>query len=152
MLRLTISEARKLGIVINKKTGRASMKGKRPEPVVRQEPGKLTIIIYDIPPSLNDWHGMHWAAKAKVKRQWEDMLKALLRGCRQVEKPVVRITFCFDLDRDRDKDNMAPKWIMDGLVKSGVIRDDSTKAVDLDWNIGPVVEYGRTEIVITEVG
>ncbi|WP_371381442.1 hypothetical protein [Sporomusa aerivorans] len=45
---------------------------------------------------------------------------------------------------------MTPKWIMDGLVKSGVIRDDSTKVVDLDWSIGPVGVIGKTEIVITE--
>ncbi|HWR07433.1 hypothetical protein [Sporomusa sp.] len=55
-------------------------------------------------------------------------MKALLRGKRRIQKPVVRITFFFDLDRDRDKDNMAPKWIMDGLVKSGVIRDDKIRA------------------------
>ena len=63
----------------------------------------------------------------------------------------MRITFFFDLDRDRDKDNMAPKWIMDGLVKSGVIQDDNTKVVDLDWAISPgCAEWCRTEIVIWE--
>ncbi|HML33823.1 hypothetical protein [Sporomusa sphaeroides] len=138
--------------MVNKKTGRAKMKHKRPEPVVRQEPGKLTIIIYDIPPSLNDWHGMHWAAKTKVKKQWENMLIVLLRGYKRVEKPVVRITYYPDIERRRDKDNMTPKWIMDGLVKSGVIQDDNAKVVDLDWSIGPVVEIGRTEIVIWEGG
>jgi hypothetical protein len=151
MLRLTPSEARKLGIVVNKKTGRAKMKGKRPEPVVRQEPGKLTVIVYDVPPSLNDWHGMHWAAKAESKKNWEELLKALLRGKRQFARPVVRITFFFDLDRGRDKDNMAPKWIGDGLVKSGVIRDDSTKVVDMDWTISPKrANWCKTEIVIWE--
>ena len=150
MLRLTVSEARKLGIVVNKKTGRAKMKRRIPEPSVKQEGGKLTIVIYDIPPSLNDWHGMHWAAKAEVKTQWEDMLIYLLRSCRRVEKPVVRIMYYPGLDRDRDKDNYTPKFIMDGLKKAGVIQDDSTKVVDLDWSIGPVVECGRTEIVIWE--
>lgn len=152
MLRITASEARKLGIVVNKKTGRASMKRRIPEPCVKQEAGKLTITIYDIPPSLNDWHGMHWAAKAEAKRQWEDMLKALLYSRRRVERPVVRIMYYPDIERRRDKDNMTPKWIMDGLVKSGVIQDDNAKVVDLDWSIGPVVECGRTEIIITEAG
>jgi len=150
MLRLTTSEARKLGIVVNKKTGHAKMKRRRSEPVVKQEPGKLTVIIYDIPPSLNDWHGMHWAAKAKVKKQWESLLIVLLRGCKRVEKPVVRITYYPDIERRRDKDNMTPKFIMDGLVKSGVIMDDNSKVVDLDWSIGPVMESGRTEIMIWE--
>ncbi len=150
MLRLTTSEARKLGIVVNKKTGRAKMKRRIPEPIVKQEAGKLTITIYDIPPSLNDWKDLHWAAKAKVKKQWENLLIVLLRGCKRVEKPVVRITYYPEVDRDRDKDNYAPKFLMDGLKKSGIIRDDSTKVVDLDWSIGPVVEIGRTEIVIWE--
>ncbi|MBP2635023.1 MAG: hypothetical protein H6Q72_930 [Firmicutes bacterium] len=150
MLRLSTSEARKLGIVVNKKTGCAKMKRKRPEPVVKQESGKLTVVIYDIPPSLNDWKDLHWAAKAKVKKQWENLLIVLLRGCKQVERPVVRIIYYPDIDRSRDKDNYTPKFLMDGLKKSGVIRDDSTKVVDLDWDIGPVVECGRTEIVIRE--
>ena len=150
MLRLTTSEARKLGITVNKKTGHAKMKRRRSEPVVKQEPGKLTVIIYDIAPSLNDWHGMHWAAKAKVKKQWESLLIVLLRGCKRIERPVVRITYYPGIERSRDKDNYTPKFIMDGLKKSGVILDDNVKVVDLDWSIGPVVECGRTEICIWE--
>ncbi|MGL5513918.1 MAG: hypothetical protein ACRDBM_11880, partial [Sporomusa sp.] len=102
MLRLTPTEARKLGIVV--KAGRGKIKRRIPAPSVKQKSGKLTIVIYDIPPSLNDWHGMHWAAKAAAKKHWEDVLKVLLRGCRCVEKPVVRITYYPDLDRNRDKD------------------------------------------------
>ena len=137
MLHLTPTEARKLGISVNKKTGRARFNNSRPDPKVIKEPGKITVIIYDVPPSLNSWHGMHWSAKAKVKRQWEELLITLLIGCKRVERPMVRITYHFDLERDRDKDNMAPKWIMDGLVKSGVIKDDNSKVVDLDWTISP---------------
>jgi len=150
ILRLTPKEARKLGIVVNKKTGQAKMKRRRLEPSVKQKNGRLIITIHDIPPSLNDWQGMHWAAKAEAKRQWEDMLRVLLRKCKRIERPIVRITYYPDIERDRDKDNYAPKWIMDGLVKSGVIRDDNTKAVDLDWSIGPVVECGCTVIEIKE--
>ncbi len=151
MLRLTAAEARKLGIVINKKTGRAQIKRKRPESIVRQENGILTVAIYDVPPSLNDWHGMHWAAKAEAKRQWEELLKALLRGTAVYRQPVVRIAYSFNIDRNRDKDNMTPKWIMDGLVKAGVIEDDNSKAVDVDWSIVPdVCEWCKTEIVIRE--
>jgi hypothetical protein len=68
VLRLTASEARKLGIVGNKKIGHAKMKGKRPEPVVKQEHGKLTILIYDVPPSLNDWDKWHHMKKAEGKK------------------------------------------------------------------------------------
>jgi hypothetical protein len=94
---------------------------------------------------------MHWSKKAKAKKHWESMLIALLRGCRLIERPVVRITFHYDLQRDRDKDNMAPKFIMDGLVKSGIIEDDNVKAVDMDWTISTErAEWCRTEIVIIE--
>jgi hypothetical protein len=151
MLHLTLAESRRLGISINKKTGRARFNNSRPDPKVIKEPGKLTVIIYDVPPSLNVWHGMHWSKKSKVKKQWGNMLIVLLRGYRRIERPMVRITYHYDLERDRDKDNMTPKFIMDGLVKSGIIRDDNTKAVDLDWTISPErAEWCRTEIVITE--
>lgn len=150
MLRLTSKEARRLGIVVNKKTGRAKIKRRRPEPTINKAAGEITVTIYDIPPSLNDWKGIHWTKYTEIKKQWENLLIVLLRGCTRVEKPVVRITYYPDIDRDRDKDNYTPKFIMDGLKKSGIIRDDSTKAVNLDWDIGPVVECGRTEIVIRE--
>lgn len=153
MLRLTPAEARRMGISVNKKTGRAKIKRKVPAPTVREKDGKLVITIYDIPPSLNDWHGMHWAAKAKVKRQWEDMLITLLRGRRQFQQPVIRIVFHPDTQRERDKDNYTPKFIMDGLKKSGIIRDDSVNAVDLDWDIATEpAEWCRTEIVVWEKG
>jgi hypothetical protein len=151
MLRLTAAEARKMGLVVNKKTGRAKIKRKRPESVVKLVNGRLTVVIYDVPPSLNDWHGVHWAAKVEAKRQWEDLLKVLLRGKAMFRQPVVRITYGFNVDRARDKDNMTPKWIMDGLVKSKVIADDNSKAVDVDWSISPDVgEWCKTEIVIRE--
>lgn len=155
MLRLTAAEARKMGLVVNKKTCRAKIKRNRPQSEVKQDGSRLTITINDVPPSLNVWHGMHWAKKEQEKRKWEELIKSLLAGKKKLRqayrRPTVRITFYFDIDRDRDKDNMTPKWIMDGLVKVGVIRDDNSKEVDLDWSIDPGVhEWCRTEIVVWE--
>jgi hypothetical protein len=155
VLRLTAAEARKLGLIVNKKTGRAKKKSTRPESIVRLEPGKLTIVIYDVPPSLNVWDKWHYMKKAEVKKQWEELIGALLSGKKRIkrafDKPIVRITFYYNIDRDRDKDNMAPKWIMDGLVKAGVLKDDNSKEVDLDWCVDPGIwEWCRTEIVVWE--
>lgn len=155
MLRLTAAEARKMGLVVNKNTCRAKIKRDRPQSEVKQDGSRLTIIINDVPPSLNVWHGMHWAKKAAEKCKWEELIKSLLMGKRKLKRayrrPVVRITFYFNIDRDRDKDNMTPKWIMDGLVKAGVIRDDNSKEVDLDWFISSDIhEWCKTEIVVRE--
>lgn len=155
MLRITAAEARKMGLVVNKKTCRAKIKRNKPQSEVKQDGSRLTITINDVPPSLNVWHGMHWAKKAQEKLKWEELIKSLLAGKRKRSKaykrPVVRITFYFDIDRRRDKDNMTPKFLMDGLVKAGVIRDDNSKEVDLDWNIDPGVhKWCTTEIVVRE--
>lgn len=148
-MRLTPSEARKLGIVVDKKSGHAQIKRRLPDHTVKRAAGGIRLTIYDIPPSLNEWQNLYWAKKAVFKRRWEKMIMTLLFGVRQVDKPVVRITYYPDCDRSRDKDNYTPKFIMDGLKKSGVITDDNTQAVDVDWSIATgVVECARTEIVI----
>lgn len=155
MLRLTAAEARKMGLVVNKKTCRAKIKRNRPQSEVKQDGSRLMITINDVPPSLNVWHGMHWAKKAQEKRKWEELINSTLvwkRKRRQAYKRhIVRITFYFDIDRRRDKDNMTPKFLMDGLVKAGVIRDDNSKEVDLDWFISSDIhEWCMTEIVVQE--
>jgi len=61
----------------------------------------------------------------------------------------VRITYYFAANRRRDKDNYTPKMLMDGLVKAGVLMDDSKDRIDLDWGFAQGSPE-RTEIVIEE--
>lgn len=149
MLRLTPSEARRLGIVVNRKTNRAKITLKRPKDTVSHCNGVITLTIYDIPPSLNDWTNQHWSKNYKEKKRWEDLITTLLKRKNQLNNPIVRITYYPDINRSRDKDNYTPKYIMDGLKKSKIIIDDNTKVVDVDWSIHPEVSiHCKTEIKI----
>jgi Holliday junction resolvase RusA-like endonuclease len=114
--------------------------------------GGYKVMIEDVPPSLNKWSRMHWTKSRKIKKFWEETVQWMFAGIKQFKNPVVRIRYSFDTKRRRDKDNYTPKFIMDGLVKSGVIKDDNVGAVDLDWNvIVPKNADGcATEIMILE--
>lgn len=98
----------------------------------------MKLILNDIPPSLNVWSRMHWAKAAKVKKQWEYDIWGASREGRALkeineewpyDKAKIRITFYFKTHARRDIDNMNQKFLLDGLVKAGVIKDDSTNVI-----------------------
>lgn len=75
----------------------------------------------------------HWSKYAAMKRQYTNAIAALAKAELQpVEVYPVRI-FCdwYCRNRRKDCDNIAhgKKNILDGLVKAGVLRDDSFKCV-----------------------
>ena len=98
----------------------------------------------------------HWAVGAKLKKDNTDLV---MWECKtQKIKPVqekarVEITF-YEKDMRRDSDNVygGLKYILDGLVKAGVIKDDSRRYIDL--YINPVEldrQNPRIEIKIKEL-
>ena len=96
----------------------------------------IKIVIPDIPPSLNVWSWMHWSKASQIKKQWEKDIYYTSHQQRYdnreslpYEKAKVRITFYFKTHANRDFDNMNLKFPLDGLVKAGVIADDSTKVI-----------------------
>jgi Holliday junction resolvase RusA-like endonuclease len=114
---------------------------------------KTVIIVPGIPPSINRWPGNPFK-RQRLKTLWERevWVSAYQSGATKLrlERARVRITYYFATQRRRDKDNYAPKMLMDGLVKAGVLMDDSKDRVDLDWGFARG-EPERTEIVIVEV-
>lgn len=115
-------------------------------PQIPRATGPSRIVIPGVPPSLNSWNRLHWAVQAERKKLWEGIVKQAARGIGSYEHPVVRITYRFKTRRRRDKDNYAPKFIMDGLVRAGIIADDNTEAVDLDWSIE--IDGGKEQTII----
>jgi crossover junction endodeoxyribonuclease RusA len=112
----------------------------------------IQISIPDTHPSINKWvsNNNPWA-RAKMKKEWEELVYYC---CKQQKiKPIegqvaVGLIYYFPTNRRRDIDNYTPKFILDGLVKAGIIEDDSTKTiVDLSWKI--LYEKGRSETVVT---
>ena len=115
---------------------------------------QITIIIPGkIHPSLNALNRLHWAPLSKLKREWEEEIfwLAKAQGWRKpLKKAQVRIIYYLGGNYRYDKDNRTPKFIMDGLVKAGVIEDDNARVVDLDWEPDPG-KPRRTEIRVMEV-
>ena len=102
----------------------------------------IKITIPYLPPSLNKWSRMHWAEASNIKKQWEHDIYYLFNQQRfdnreilPLTKAKVRIKLYFKDKRIRDKDNYTPKFILDGLVKTGILADDNADVI------------GQTEII-----
>lgn len=88
-----------------------------------------TIRVNDFPPTLNELNNMHFMKRAKLKEVWETIVsKACIEyGAQPMDKVSVTLEFFFPDKRRRDPDNhaFAAKFLLDGLVKAGVLTDDS---------------------------
>lgn len=112
--------------------------------------------IPTVPPSLNKFAGRknEWAYRAQ-KQEMESLVYAYCRPTppEPIEKAVVTLTFHFKTRQRHDPDNYAggSKPILDGLVKSGIILDDSFDCIDLCVKQGEPDKNGRTDICVEEV-
>ncbi|OUS72998.1 hypothetical protein B1748_23605 [Paenibacillus sp. MY03] len=93
---------------------------------------KLNIV--GIPPTLNEVKRMHYMIQAKEKKRWEQLVRieVKVQKLQPIDKPViVTYRFHFKDERRRDPDGYAysAKAIQDGLVKSGILSDDSFRYV-----------------------
>ena len=90
--------------------------------------------LSDIPPSNNRFIGREnrWEYQA-VKKRWAQLIALTCRPKppKPLKSAVVRITYHFPDKRRRDPDNYSGKMILDGLVRAGIIADDSFTAIDL---------------------
>jgi Holliday junction resolvase RusA-like endonuclease len=96
----------------------------------------IKLTIPGIPPSLNKWSRMHWAQASSIKKQWEQDIYYLSSDQRYkhreklpLTQAKVRIRFFFKTHANRDIDNMNQKFLLDGLVKAGILADDNTKVI-----------------------
>lgn len=113
----------------------------------------LKYIISAIPPSNNRYIGRdkRWEYR-EVKKQWETLARAVCKPLpeKPIEKAVVTLHYFFKDKRRRDPDNYSGKMILDGLVKAGVIVDDSFGNIELVLSAGVDKEKPRVEITIKE--
>lgn len=108
-------------------------------------------------PSLNDFIGAmqkHRLQGAKMKQEETNRVRLHCIGVKPYHRPVyIQITW-YEPNTRRDPDNIAfaKKFVADGLVKAGVIPDDSQK-----WVIGyeDIIDVDkdnpRVEIEIAEL-
>ena len=115
------------------------------------------LVIPGIPPSINEWRNMHHHQEAKLKKEWEDIvgwevLRQKAKPPKPIRKAVTTYRYYFPTKHRRDPSNYSPKWLEDGLVKAGVLEDDSFENVNLEIVHGGVdKENPRVEIEIREV-
>lgn len=101
---------------------------------------ELRITIPDIPPSNNKYMGRGSKATQAFtyqaeKKKWQSVIGWLVREQKWAQNPfkkaVVEITYYFKDKRRRDPDNYSGKFILDSLVRAGVLQDDSFGNIEL---------------------
>ena len=119
----------------------------------------MKLIINDIPPSNNKFMGNGSVKKQAhvyqdIKKQWAMLIRLAVGRSKPkaaIEKAIVTITYYFPNRIRRDPDNYSGKFINDGLVKAGVLKDDSFNNIHLVLKGDYDKENPRTEILIEEV-
>ncbi len=104
-----------------------------------------------VPISMNQTNTWHWAKRAKYKKQIEEDIYYLVKQLGVIKKfkyAKVRITYYFPDHRRRDIiDNYNPKFIMDGVVKAGILEDDRHEYVGVPELVA-AYEKGRAHTII----
>jgi Holliday junction resolvase RusA-like endonuclease len=107
--------------------------------------------IKAIPPSNNKFIGKNqrWQYQSE-KKHWARIIQLFCvpRPREPLKKSKVMIVYYFKDKRRRDPDNYSGKFILDGLVRSGIIIDDSFDCIDLYLRGNVDKENPRTEILI----
>ena len=103
--------------------------------------------------SINVWMIMKRPMMNALKQKWKDFIRWLVdrKGYTNlhIEKCEIHQTVYYPNNRRHDVDNSTPKFIIDGLVDSGMIVDDDSKHLTrLTLECGVDVANPRTEIVI----
>lgn len=111
----------------------------------------INYTLPEIPPSNNKFIGREnrWEYQ-KIKKYWAELIfyTCIPRPPKPLKGVTVEITYYFPNRIRRDPDNYSGKMILDGLVKAGVLADDSFSCITL--KLGAVVDKTspRTEIRI----
>jgi Holliday junction resolvase RusA-like endonuclease len=113
----------------------------------------MKYVIEAVPPSNNKFSGRKnvWEYRNE-KKDWEQLVaaKCTPKPSKPFEHAVVKLTYYFKTRGRRDPDNYSGKFILDGLVKAGIIIDDSFGHIKLELS-GSYDKYNpRTEIEIME--
>lgn len=99
-------------------------------------PDSWTLIIPLSPVSLNTFLRLHWAERNSLQFDWDLAVSVLVREQKipPLEAVSVLLTAVYRVRRRRDPDNVMAtlKILMDALVKSGVLPDDSMGHVTIE--------------------
>jgi hypothetical protein len=104
-------------------------------------------------PSINKWMIMKRPMMNALKQSWKDFIVWFVEENnlinRKIEKCNMTFISYFKTRIRKDVDNTVPKFILDGLVDSGLITDDDSLHIEsLTLKCGWDKERPRTEIII----
>lgn len=91
-----------------------------------------------VPPSNNKYIGNGGQAEnieyQAEKRQWAGYINIFCRPKppKALDKAKVTLHYFFKDNRRRDPDNYSGKFILDGLVRAGILQDDSFAVIDME--------------------
>ena len=112
----------------------------------------MTYTIPMIPPSLNQFAGRKnvWQYR-ELKAEWLNIVAVYCRPrpAEPLTGVTVEITYYFPTRTRHDPDNFNGKMILDGLVKCGILKDDSFNCINLVLKGGYDKDNPRTIINIT---
>lgn len=104
--------------------------------------------------SINSWMIMKRPAMNCLKQKWKDFIKWFVneQGYTNlhIENCEISQTIYYPTNRRHDLDNSVPKFVLDGLVESGMIIDDDSKHITkliLQCKIDS--KHPRTELLFT---
>lgn len=117
----------------------------------------IKLVIPEIPPSNNKFMGRGTRYVQSIqyqeeKQKWAWLIRAALKDKpkKPFEKAEVKIIYYFPTRQRRDPDNYSGKFILDGLTKAGIIKDDSFGNIDLILKGRVDRSNPRTEIYVQE--
>jgi Holliday junction resolvase RusA-like endonuclease len=117
---------------------------------------RLEFDLPGLPKSPNELLGKHWRVRSRHANQWKTAVNMITAG----RRPLKPLTFarlmmvrCSSVEPDDDNLRSSFKPIVDGLVNSGIISDDSSAVIG-----SPVVLWekeaprkGRIRVLVEEL-
>ena len=116
---------------------------------------KFAFELEGLPP-MNTADGMHWRKRNKLKIDWEARVYyAVIHDRPENPLPKARVSVTRCSTREPDFENLAQggKFLLDGLVKAGVIADDKPSVIgqpEYLW-IKAKPKHGSVRITVEEV-
>lgn len=95
----------------------------------------------------------HYGAYSKLKKDNTDLIVYLAKKLPKIERVDLEITwYCKDKKKDKDNITAGIKFILDGLVKAGVIENDGWKQIgDISHKLKVDKHNPRIEVILKEV-
>lgn len=110
--------------------------------------------IPEIPPSNNKFIGRtnRWDYQNE-KKKWAQFVQlyCVPKPSNPIQRAKITLVYHFKDERRRDPDNYSGKMLLDGLVKAGIIADDSFFHIELHIRANYDDKTGVTEIFVDDL-